>query len=145
MGQVCDIFDINQVLTHARTEKLHNFCFRNTSQVSSRKLMAKNLLMWFQWRSWFPEIKKSFTFPGMGHKWPLGDEKKTPVLWARPTHFFRFGRIFFSDLPKFCKICRFLTKIFTFYLKNVENKSEYFLKKFLQKSQIFLENSVFLR
>ena len=60
-------------------------------------------------------------------------KKENPVLRARPTHFFLFGRFFFFNLPKFCKICLFLTKILKFYLKNVENKSEYFLKKILQK------------
>ena len=40
LGHVCDIFDIDHVLTHARTEKLHNFCFGNTSQVPSNKLMT---------------------------------------------------------------------------------------------------------
>ena len=40
-GHVCDIFDIDHVLlTHAQTEKLHNFCFGNTSQVPSNKLMT---------------------------------------------------------------------------------------------------------
>ena len=34
-----DFFDIDHVLTHARTEKLHN-CFGNTSQVPSNKLMT---------------------------------------------------------------------------------------------------------
>ena len=29
-GHVCDIFEINCVLTHAQTEKNHDFCFRNT-------------------------------------------------------------------------------------------------------------------
>ena len=45
LGHVCDIFDINHVLTHARTEKLHNFSFGNTSQVSSNKHDLKNY-MW---------------------------------------------------------------------------------------------------
>ena len=40
LGHVCDIFDIDHVLTHARTGKLHNFCFGNTSQVPSNKLMT---------------------------------------------------------------------------------------------------------
>ena len=40
LGHVCDIFDIDHVLTHARTEKFHNFCFGNTSQVPSNKLMT---------------------------------------------------------------------------------------------------------
>ena len=33
-------FYIDHVLTHARTEKLHNFCFGNASQVPSNKLMT---------------------------------------------------------------------------------------------------------
>ena len=63
--------------------------------------------------------------------------KKKPVLRARPTHFFPIWQICFFNLPKFCKIGRFLTKILIFYLKNVENKSEYFLNKFLQKKSDF--------
>ena len=40
LGHVCDIFDIDHVLTQARTEKLHNVCLGNTSQVPSNKLMT---------------------------------------------------------------------------------------------------------
>ena len=40
LSQVCDIFDMNHVLTHAQTEKVQNFCFGNTFQVLSKKLMT---------------------------------------------------------------------------------------------------------
>ena len=52
-------FYINHALIHALTEKLHNFCFENTSQVPTNKLIwLKNILLLSK-RSWFfPEIKK---------------------------------------------------------------------------------------
>ena len=39
-------------------------------------------------------------------------KKENPVLRARPTHFFRFGRFFFFNLPKFCKIGCFFDQNF---------------------------------
>ena len=65
--------------------------------------------------------------------------KKKPLFYGRDRPIFPIWQIFFFffNFTKFCKKGRFLTKILKFYLKNVENKSEYFLKKFLQKSLIF--------
>ena len=62
---VCDIFDINHVLTHEWTEKLHNFCFGNTSQVPNW-WFKKSYLCGQIKKLIFPEIKKGFTLPGMG-------------------------------------------------------------------------------
>ena len=75
----------------------------------------------------------------------LGDKKK-PYLTGPTDPYFPICQIFFFQICQICKISHFLTKILKFQLKNVENKSEYFLKKFLQKEVRFLfENSVFLR
>ena len=42
LGHGCDIFDLNYVLNHARTEKLHNICFENAFQVLSNKQITEN-------------------------------------------------------------------------------------------------------
>ena len=49
-------------------QKLHNFCFGNTSQVLSNKLITKKPFYVVEQRSWFFSLKsrKSFTFIGMG-------------------------------------------------------------------------------
>ena len=64
----------------------------------------------------------------------LGNEKKNPVLRAQPTRFFSDFGDFFFNLPKFCKIGRFMTKILKFYRKNVENNQNIF------SQEIFAQN-----
>ena len=58
---VCNIFDMNHMLTHARTEKLHNSCFGNTFKYQVTKWWLKNQLtsMWSNNKvaDFFPEIK----------------------------------------------------------------------------------------
>ena len=99
---------------------------------------------WFLWKFWNPkmwELKISFKYLF------LSDKNRKPCFMDLTDPFFPISEIFFFNLPKFGKIGHFLTKILKFYLKNVENKSEYFLRKFLQKTSgfFFFENSVFLR
>ena len=67
MGHVCDIFDINHVLTNARTENFTIFVLEMLLKYEIRNWWSKNLLIWSNKESYFfTEINKSFTFPGMG-------------------------------------------------------------------------------
>ena len=61
-------------------------------------------------------------------------KKENPVLRIRTTQILFLGENYFLKFfPKSCKISRFLTQIWKFWLKFLENKSTYFPKSFLQK------------
>ena len=71
----------------------------------------------------------------------LGDkttkQNKTNLLYGPDRPVFPDLRDFFFQFAKILENGLFLTKILKFYLKNVGNKSKYFLKKFLQKKSDF--------
>ena len=80
LGHVCDIFDIDHVLTHAQ-KSFTIFVLEILLKYQVTNWWLKNLLMWSNKEAdFFPEINKSFTFPGMGQMRWLCDVSVLPVL-----------------------------------------------------------------
>ena len=90
------------------------------------------IIIWYN-RHKCTEGKKCLTKLHCGHSKNLEVGRR-----RKKTLFYGPDRPIFSDLGDFFfQFAKILTKIYQFYLKNVENKLEYFIKKFLQKKIIF--------